>query len=606
MRIRERFILTNTIMLIGLVSVVGLSLWSLNEYRSISTTIQQGLRLLSDARRVHVLMKDMLVGAFTPETYGELKDIVHLEGINTTRRLWQESTDEFGVDFDRFMETPHLQRLVAGDELLKDEYDVALQLSERAFEMVTSLEARMIVLERRGLLGRDDLYYQIQRSNDPAVIGLFTELRENSFFLTNTFESFLNHFVGSLQAEAERLQGRVVVLFMVMASIIALVSLILPYLLARVIVKNVGVVAAALRRISRGDFAVPLKISSRDEFGDLSASFTRFMADLGKNVEAIVRLQAELQSIAGYDKSAEEILHLVVETIVSQGTVDRAEVASPSRVLTGAGDVDMGAPFRMGAPLHVTGQTGLEIRGYRSASSGPFTDLHKTIFTSYAEFASLVVENHYSYRMLLEQRDAQFQTLQAQIRPHFLYNVLNNIIGLNRAGERDRLETSILAMKELLRASLDADAYVPLEEEFRIASRYCELQELRFDDRFRFSLHLPEELSRIQVPTLLLQPLIENAIIHGLEPLSEPGELILEAHRREDTGEGTVEITVRDTGVGFEPEPLERNRHIGLYNVRERLSIAYGHAELHVDSTPGNGTTCLISIPLQEVQECDS
>jgi len=178
MRIRERFILTNTIVLAGLISTVVLSLWSLNEYRSISATIQQGLRLISDARRVHVLMKDMLIGAFTPETYGELKDIVHLEGINTTRRVWQDAVDDFGGAFEAFMTVPRLQRLVAGDAVLKDEYAVARRLSDRAFEMVISLEERMTVLERRGLLGRDDLYYQIQRSNDPALIGFFSEIRE--------------------------------------------------------------------------------------------------------------------------------------------------------------------------------------------------------------------------------------------------------------------------------------------------------------------------------------------------------------------------------------------------------------------------------------------
>ncbi len=608
MRIRERFILTNTIVLAGLISTVVLSLWSLNEYRSISATIQQGLRLISDARRVHVLMKDMLIGAFTPETYGELKDIVHLEGINTTRRVWQDAVDDFGGAFEAFMTVPRLQRLVAGDAVLKDEYAVARRLSDRAFEMVISLEERMTVLERRGLLGRDDLYYQIQRSNDPALIGFFSEIRESSFFLTNTFESFLHHFVGSLQAEAERLQRRVIMLFVALASVIALVSLVVPYLLARVIVENVDIVAGALHRISRGDFAAPLQITSHDEFGDLSRSFTRFMGDLRKNVETIVGLQAELQSIAGHEKSAEEVLNLVVATIVAQGTVDGARLTSPDGVLGAAGNagtIDDGATM-MTAPVHLTGRSGVELCGYRSAESGPFTDLHHTIFNSYAEFAALVIENHYSYRMLLERRNAQFQALQAQIRPHFLYNVLNNIVGLNRAGERDRLESSIFAMKDLLRASLDADPFVPLADEFRIAKRYCELQALRFDERFRFSLNLPDELSRVLVPTLILQPLIENAIIHGLEPLANPGELVLEARIEGGSEQSRVCIEVRDTGVGFSPEPLDPRRHIGLYNVRERLRIAYRNAGLQMESSPGNGTVCRIVIPSSEVESCAS
>jgi sensor histidine kinase YesM len=599
---------------VSLLSTIGLSLWSLGEYRRIHLTIQTGSDLIADARRVHVLMKDLLVGVFTPMTYGLLKDLVHLESFSSTRRFWAEEAASFQNAFRRFMQLPRLRRMVAQDPHLESQYQVAIRLGEEAFSMVHSLQARLAELDQRGILGTEDLYQQIQRSNEPAMIGVFNEVRETSFFLANTFESFLHHFIRSLQEQAVVLQRRVATSFLVVAASMTVLGLLLPYAIAGRIIASVDRIAHALRDVARGDFSVTLSLNGADEFGSLSRDFNSFVHDLRGNVEAMVGLQRRLQEIAVHEADVGAVLQVVTDTLVSQAAAEWAAVVAENgsgAVLSHTGalpaDVVHGAeagafshrqivPFEIPQRLHAHLVVGRDQRGE------PFNDLQRTVVHAYAEFAALVVENHYSYAELLERRNAQFQALEAQIRPHFLYNVLGSFMGLNRMGDRERLESSILALKDLLRHSLDGSHFVSLGDEFRIAERYCELQRLRFDQRLSYEVRLPPGVANLRVPGLLVQPLIENAIIHGIEPLDRPGHVSLRA----ESDPQQVRIIVEDDGIGFIPSPIARSTHIGLFNVRERLRLAYSGADLSVDSAPGEGARCTISIPITEVSRCVS
>jgi two-component system sensor histidine kinase YesM len=253
-------------------------------------------------------------------------------------------------------------------------------------------------------------------------------------------------------------------------------------------------------------------------------------------------------------------------------------------------------------PFEVAHRFKARLLAVRAPREGAFNDLQRTILNGYAEFASLVVENHYSYAELLEQRNARFQALEAQIRPHFMYNVLNNLIGLNRLGDRESLESSIFALKELLRYSVDAENMVSLRQEFHIVERYCELQSLRFGDRLGYEVSLDPALSKVEVPSLIVQPLVENAIVHGIEPMEGRGTVFVRA----EADKQWVVIIVEDNGVGFVPGPIRRSIHVGLFNVRERLKLAYTNGELTVDSSPGGGSRCSIRISLEEVSTCAS
>lgn len=603
----------------SLLSTVALSLWSLSEYRRIHHTIEEGTDLIADARRVHVLMKDMLVGVFTPRTFGLLKDVVHLETLSATRRFWISEAVRFQSRFRDFMFTDRLRAMVAQEPLLQSQYQVAIRLGEEAFAMIHTLERRLAELDDRGLLGTEDLYQQIQRSEDPAMIQVFNEIRETSFFLSNSFESFLHHFIESLQERARVLQERVVVVFVIVAALMTGLSVLIPSVAAGQMIRNVRKVAAALRDVAKGDFSVKINIQTRDEFAVLAADFNSFVDDLQRNVEALIGLQRRLQDIAIHEADVSAVLQVVTDNLVHEEVAEWASIrrrdgstdSGVQRILAASGAIfdDPGAQgadqddesdefverVRFDVPNRISGHLVV-------GRAAGLNDLQRTAIRGYAEFAALVVENHYSYAELIERRSAQFQALEAQIRPHFLYNVLNNIVGLNRLGDRKRLESSVLSLKELLRHSLDSRPFVPLRDELRVAERYCELQRLRFGDRLHSEVVLPQELGEMRVPGLIVQPLVENAIIHGIEPKENPGTVSIRAEVRD----ARLVIEVRDDGVGFVPGPINRSDHIGLTNVRERLRLAYVDAALEVTSAPGKGTTCSISIALPEVAPCAS
>ncbi|GGH38370.1 cache domain-containing sensor histidine kinase [Paenibacillus segetis] len=206
------------------------------------------------------------------------------------------------------------------------------------------------------------------------------------------------------------------------------------------------------------------------------------------------------------------------------------------------------------------------------------------------------------YRTDLAKRDAEYRALQSQIQPHFLYNILNGWIGLNRAGEKATLEKAILALSGMLRYSLEYNDWSSIEEEFLFMQRYGELQQLRFDDRLAISQSYPPELTTFRLPKLLLQPLLENAIIHGCEPANHVCKVNIHARLIDDDGTPAVQIKITDNGVGFIPDrkSSDRSKSVGLHNVRERLIIAYGkdNARLEIQSIVHVGTESTITIAL--------
>jgi len=186
---------------------------------------------------------------------------------------------------------------------------------------------------------------------------------------------------------------------------------------------------------------------------------------------------------------------------------------------------------------------------------------------------------------------AKLSALQAQIEPHFLFNTLANVVSLidsEPAQARRMLERLI----ELLRSSLAASRiqHATLEQELRLVTAYLDILKVRMGDRLRYRIDLPADLGAAPLPPLTLQPLVENAIRHGLEPKVEGGTLRLGARRVE----GELRIDVEDDGLGFAPRA---GAGVGLANVRERLASLYGAgARLAVEElTPG--TRVRITLP---------
>jgi signal transduction histidine kinase len=182
--------------------------------------------------------------------------------------------------------------------------------------------------------------------------------------------------------------------------------------------------------------------------------------------------------------------------------------------------------------------------------------------------------------------DAKLQALRMQLHPHFLFNTLNAIAALVHKDPR-AADDMITNLSELLRATLDTAAQeIPLRQELEFLDRYLEIQQMRFGERLRVEKDLDAAALDALVPTLILQPLVENAIRHGIEPAARPGVVTLRARRGED---GMLMLSVRDSGGGSAPRE-KSSPGIGLANTRARLEALYGRAAsltLHADAEGG-------------------
>ncbi len=199
-------------------------------------------------------------------------------------------------------------------------------------------------------------------------------------------------------------------------------------------------------------------------------------------------------------------------------------------------------------------------------------------------------------RLLLE---ARLDALQRQINPHFLFNTLNSIASLVRKQPELAREMTV-KLANILRALLkDHDSYVPLSEELRFTDDYLDIEVVRFGaDKLKVEKQIDPRTLGVLVPSILLQPLIENSIKHGLEPRIRGGTVTLRSRLDGDR----VRIEVADDGVGMgnRPQPaLNRaGAGIGMKNVQERLEVLYGNqASFSVVSNPGRGTLVSIDIP---------
>jgi hypothetical protein len=205
--------------------------------------------------------------------------------------------------------------------------------------------------------------------------------------------------------------------------------------------------------------------------------------------------------------------------------------------------------------------------------------------------------NYYERAMKLESSlaDARLHALELQIQPHFLFNTMNAISSLVRNHRNDEAVEMIAGLSELLRYTLDhaGRQHVALEDELAILQRYLEIQHSRFPDRMSFSIDLAPEARRAAVPTLLLQPLAENAVRHGIATMASPGVVEIRAYR----SGGQLHIDVFNSGVLGD---MSRGG-IGLQNTNERLRHLYGDgARLDLASANG-GVRASVSIPWSEV-----
>lgn len=206
-----------------------------------------------------------------------------------------------------------------------------------------------------------------------------------------------------------------------------------------------------------------------------------------------------------------------------------------------------------------------------------------------------------------ELRGAEFRALQAQINPHFLYNSLDMINWLSRTGRKEEVTRAIQALSQFYKLTLSKKELVnTIEEELKHISLYMELQNMRFDNCVQLVVDVQEELYGYTIPKLTFQPIIENALLHGIMMKEEKTGSILLTGWMEGTD---MVFIISDDGAGIPPEKLEtllegEKRHIGLYNTNLRLKMLYGEAYgLSFSSRPGQGTEVTVRLPAMSDSE---
>jgi LytS/YehU family sensor histidine kinase len=218
---------------------------------------------------------------------------------------------------------------------------------------------------------------------------------------------------------------------------------------------------------------------------------------------------------------------------------------------------------------------------------------------SIERLTAAIVERAEQLRTVEMQRlvaEAELQALEAQIHPHFLFNALNTLYGVipRESGDARRL---VLNLSDILRYFLKTGkTLIPLEEEMRIVRAYLEIEQLRMGGKLAASIEVDPGLEREPIPILSIEPLVENAVKHGVASRSTPGAVRI---RVRSTPSGMA-VEVGDTGPGFTAARADSQRGagMGLANVARRLKLCYGEqAELRIDST-ADGTRVAFDVPL--------
>jgi two-component system LytT family sensor kinase len=213
--------------------------------------------------------------------------------------------------------------------------------------------------------------------------------------------------------------------------------------------------------------------------------------------------------------------------------------------------------------------------------------------------ARAAAQQTYTARLNEQLSYAQLNALQRQIEPHFIFNALNSISGLVREKKNDAAVSMIVALSDFLRrvAGSSNEAQVRLAQEVEFLEKYLQIQEVRFAGRLKLDLQIPEELREARIPNLILQPLAENAIKHGIAKRIQGGEVRVAASR----SGSVLHLSVYNDGPLLDRDGPSSKDGIGLSNLRRRLGLLYGGAfTLRLENFGITGVQVSVALPYSE------
>ena len=207
-------------------------------------------------------------------------------------------------------------------------------------------------------------------------------------------------------------------------------------------------------------------------------------------------------------------------------------------------------------------------------------------------------------------RKAEFELLQSQINPHFLYNTLDTIVWLAESGEQKSVVSMVGSLSDFFRASLNQGKdIVSIKEELQHVRSYLEIQQIRYQDILQYEIDVPEELNGFMIPKITIQPLVENALYHGIKNKRGLGKIVITGVKEKEY----FRLIIEDNGIGINKERLMQVRKeisnnrteekgiYGLYNVNERIRLNFGEEYgITIESNYGEGTTVSVKLPCTE------
>lgn len=272
-------------------------------------------------------------------------------------------------------------------------------------------------------------------------------------------------------------------------------------------------------------------------------------------------------------------------------------ITKPVRQLSSAAE-EVAAGDLSGAPVTIRSKDELKLLG----------DTFNQMRTNIHELVQEIKDQSELDRLL---KDMELKHLQSQINPHFLFNTLNTLSKMAYLEDAPSTSSLIDSVATLLRHNLgEIDKRVTLADEVNVVDDYFHIQKTRFSERITFTMSIDETCLDIEIPRLTLQPLVENAFIHGIEEQEEGGTITLSIYPWEDW----VVVEVQDNGVGMSQENIRKlmglveqedahtghSTGIGLVNVMRRLQLFYQKNDLvDIQSAPGEGTTVFLYLPMQ-------
>ncbi len=630
MKIKHKLVILIVIYISGIIFISLLSLYGWRRTEQIQQSVTMGVDLQLKSREVQSLMKDIIFDLFVPEMYGHIRSLTYSPRSAVTIKQLQEALIDYNTIFNNFMTQDSF--LEGNKEIIRDQYFTAIRMNTRAMSMMDRIEDILIVI-REQYHSEENLYSAMQK--DEALIPFFTEIQEASYYFKNSFESFMNYFIKSLNDEAERIRTRIYLFFIVMTGLILSFSIIFTLYLSRDLTTKLTLMKGAFRNVSHGDFSKKLSINSNDEFGAFTVTFNELLNDLKENVNNILNLTRDIGSFISDKSDLIDLYNLVAAAVVQDTSADisvvlKYEITGKFQLVAVSGEalteedkiklmsIVSDRVYRpnslftlnadnneiseslfkslLAAPLVVDGKNYGLLVSIKTRSNNEFSDLGITRFSTFTEYVSLTLDNYFKYKELIERREAQYQALQSQVQPHFLYNILTVILGLNRKDDRAGIIATVTALKDMLRYIQSQNRWTSIEQECRFIEQYCSLQKIRFGARFSYSIEFDEEAGSFQIPRLLLQPLLENSVIHGIEPMEKNGIVSLKCMGRRFRGETGVIISIEDNGVGFDSSKLKEQSNVGIMNVEERLKLTFPESALTFSSKPGKGTVVKIEI----------